>query len=354
MPKISFTVPLGGKTSAKTRVSLTEAIKMPDVGASPKGSTYRKSLLQCPFEHAVLYELGLRPESPTEALTIGLVFHYALQRYYEAIHTYQQLFKADWTVKHPETPRGYLGQNDFFWGNEPEAAKIAWQSIADLQYADGYADTWETLSRTLNAYFDHYTLRDRWEIIAVEETVEYYGLSAGLFDHTARLDLVVHDVSDGRIYIVEHKTAKWVSQDLVDFYDLDLQILGQVWLAAKCVDWQALGFGMFGGVKINIASKQKTPILIRHDVLPSTQHLQAFELTMVQWEGLRGVYAQFGWPRALGQCAGAPRGYSKCQCYELCRQHPLESIESLKRWRDPPSGFVVAGKNAPTVEDHNV
>jgi hypothetical protein len=306
MPKLSFTVPLSGKKTPVDRGSIFGLLNIPDTGASPKGSTYRKSLIQCPHEHGLLYEIGLRPSAPTEALTLGLLFHYALQRYYEEIFRFQQQFEAKY-------PADYRKESEYFWGHEAEASKVAWKSVSELQFADGYADTWAVLSRVLDAYFDHYSRRDRWRILAVEET-----------------------------------------QDLVDFYDLDLQILGQVWLAARCIDWDKSGLPMFGGTKINIASKQKVPILIRHDVLPSTQHLIAFERMLGQWEDMRGVYEKFGWPKSLGHCAGYARGYSKCQFYELCREHPLETVETIRQWRDAPSGFEVKNKDAPTFEDHNV
>jgi PD-(D/E)XK nuclease superfamily len=355
MPRLSFTVPLGGKTAApKDRGSIFEILSIPDTGASPRGSTYRKSLLQCPHEHGLLYEIGLRPESPTEALTIGLLFHYALQRYYESIFAYQREFAVKWRIDHPTDPWGYRKQDGFFFGNHAEASAVSWKAIRDLENADGYKETWATLSRTVDAYLDHYSFRDRWEIVAVEETVEYYGSASGSFDHTARLDLIIIDWADGRVYNVEHKTARWISQDLVDFYDLDLQILGQVWLAMRCIDWAKAGLPMFGGCKINIASKQKTPVLIRHDVIPSVQALEAFERMLGQWENIRGVYAKADWPKALGQCAGAARGYSKCQFYELCRAYPLETVTTVGKWRDPPSGFVVRGVDAPTIEDRDV
>lgn len=353
MPKISYTVPLeGGRKEVPDRESLFKVLKMPDTGASAKGSTYRKSLIQCPHEHGLLYEIGLRPGVPTEALTVGLIFHYALQRYYEEIFRHQRKFEAFWAKSHSKDPLGYLNADSYYWGYEGEAAKLAWSHIQPLQKAPGYEKTWETVARIVDGYFDRYSRVDRWRIIAVEETIEYYGLQAGFFDHTARLDLLIEDMSVNRVFNVEHKTARWITQDLVDFYDLDLQILGQMWLAARCVNWK--GFPAFGGNKLNIVSKTKTPIFIRHDVLPSERHLLAFERMLGQWEQLRDVYAGMGWPKALGQCAGAPRGYSQCQFYELCREHPLETVESIGKWRDAPTNFEFRGNNASTFEDHNV
>lgn len=353
MPRISFTVPLSGGTKAvPDRESLFSVLKFPDTGASPKGSTFRKSLIQCPHEHGLLYEIGLRPSVPTEPLTVGLIFHYALQRYYEEIFKFQREFEVTWKKNNVKNPLGYRNEDAYYWAHEGQAAKVAWAAVSKLETATGYEDTWKTVSRIVDGYFDRYSRVDRWRILAVEETIEYYGLASGTFDHSTRLDLLVEDTTVCRSYTIEHKTARWISQDLVDFYDLDLQILGQVWLAARCVDWTNLP--PFGGSKINIVSKNKTPLFIRHDVLPSVRHLLAFEHMITDWEYVREFYKRIGWPKALGQCAGAPRGYSKCQFYELCREHPLETVASIGKWRDAPDGFEFKGKDAATFEDHNV
>lgn len=333
--------------SPKNRPSIFEVLKMPDTGASPKGSTYRKSLMMCPHEHGMIYELGLRPSNPSEALTIGLVFHYALQRFYEEIFRWQREFEQKY-------PQKFRREDAYYWGNQSEAAAVAWNAVRDLETAEGYKETWEVIQRVLNQYLDHYSFRDRWRILAIEEKVEYYGEHAGYFDNTARLDLLIEDVGSERVFNVEHKSARYISEDLIDFYDLDDQILGQTWLGMKCIDWGAMGLPMYGGNKINIASKQKTPVLVRHDALPSEQALRAFEISLGERTRLREAYKALGWPKFFGHCAGFTRGYSKCQFYEVCRGFPLETVESLKRWRDPPLGFERRDPNSPTIEDYNV
>lgn len=344
----------GYERGVPVRASVSEVLQMEDVGASSYGSTYRKSLIQCPFEHGLLYEVGLRPESPAEALTVGIIFHYALQRYYEELMRYQREFERDWRKAHPANPEGYRTQDAYYWAHETEAANIAWNAIQPLQHADGYAETWETVSRCVSGYFDRYARLDRWRIIAVEETVEYLGVEAGTFNHTARLDLFVEDTVLGRVFLIEHKTAKYLNSTLLDFYDLDFQILGQCWLAAKCLDWQAIGIP-FGGVLINITTKHKSVTQFsRHAVLPRPDHLRAFETMVGQAENMREFHKSVGWPKSFGQCAGAPRGYAKCQFYELCREHPLETTESIKAWRDAPKGFAFKGVDAPTFENREV
>ena len=358
MPRITITfgLPTNEKKPPK-RLPVFQVLNMPDVGASRRGSTYYKSLLSCPFEHALLYEVGCRPEIPAEPLVAGISYHYILQRYYESIARFQREFETRWRTEHPEDPLGFKKQDDYFWGGELEATRTAWSALIPMQNAEGYKDTYDTLTRIVDHYFDRVHRLDRWRVLAIEETLEFYGESTGSFDYTARLDLLVEDCNvggstGGRMWIVEHKTARYITTDLIDFYDLDLQVLGQVWLVLGCLDLKSLP--PFGGVLLNIMSKQKTPKFVRHPVLPHRDHLLALEYMLGAWVDTRDHYKRNGWPKAIGHCAGAFRGYSKCQFYDLCRHQPLASIAAIQQWRDAPLGFVFTDPDERVIEDHTV
>jgi PD-(D/E)XK nuclease superfamily len=358
MPRISIKValPTENKKPIK-RLPVFQVLGMPAVGASPRGSTYYKSLLGCPFEHALLYDVGLRPEFPTEPLVAGISYHYILQRYYQALMQFQREFEARWVIEHPNNPLGYRKDDMYFWGGELEAVRTAWNALTPMQNAEGYKETYETLTRIVDHYFDRTQRMDRWRVMAIEETLEFYGESSGSFDYTARLDLLIEDCSvggttGGRMWIVEHKTARYITTDLIDFYDLDLQILGQVWLVANCLDLTRLP--PFGGVLLNIVSKQKTPKLVRHTVIPHAGHLTALEETLGAWVGTREHHSANGWPKAIGHCAGALRGYSKCQFYDLCRHQPTVKIAAIKDWRDAPLGFIFTNPDENVIEDHTI
>lgn len=302
--------------------SVYDILGVPNTGASPTGSTFYKTLFTCPREFALKYIVGFSPVKVNDALSIGWLFHYLLETYYRQVMLYQKICTAGPTSE------------EFLFGGHKAAMLQTYKAFAPLADADGYKEIYDTAHRLITGYFERYDRLDRWRIIAVEETIIY---QAG-FGYSARLDLIVEDYDLGGMFIVEHKSTKMISADLLDSYQLDLQILGQKWLMQKCVDLKSLP--PFKGVMINIGTKHKTPQYIRHNVDPSRLHLDAFVRSIRSWRQLKDVYAKLDWPQALGHCSGYARGYSKCQFYEICHGHPELSVADWLEAKDPPSGFV--------------
>lgn len=295
-------------------------------GPSARGATYYKSLLACPREHALSYEVGLEPEHLKAALATGQLYHHCKEVYYRAIMEHQKTYGAD--PKNLEGPReGYL------WGGAKEGMRQAYVVIEKLRAEPGYTETADELDRMLGGYFDRYHMKDPWRIVAVEETVEY----TGAVRYSSRLDLVVEDLDRHCLNIVEWKSAKFITDDLRDNYQMDFQVLGQVWLMRRCVDLSK--YFPFKGVVVGIGTKQKTPQFDRVEVMPSDAHLRAFEESLVQWTQVREHMKFLEWPRALGHCSGYARGYSKCQYYDLCHGHPGMTVADWKQQPDPPLGY---------------
>ncbi len=303
-------------------------------GASARGSTYWKRLKTCPREHA-LYHIGLRRTKPSDALDMGKLFHYALEEYFKAIQAHQ--------IK-DYVERGVY-DNAYFWGNLQQAERAAWDFLSDFENEEGYEKTYKTLERILTRYFERYRRMDRWEIVAIEETLTFKG---GIH-YTSRLDLIVRDHADSRgVWIVEHKTARAITEDLLLNYQMDPQILGQVWLYKRCVD---PSFGPLRGVLVDIITKHKAPQTQRQIVAPSKYHLANFEKAAVEWERLEEAYERLGWPMALGMCSGAVRYFKTCTYYNVCHDRPTVAVEDLKREfasRGAPLGYEMV---QPGVEE---
>lgn len=298
MPKMEFA---GAKPGAKAkRPQLWEVLDIPNEGASPVGSTFYKSMISCPREHALAYIIGAEREYAGDPLTQGLFFHHLLQLYYE---------------------RGRDG------------AKLGFELCAQLEETPSYKDLGEQARVMFDSYLDLYEGVDRWRVIAVEETLIY----RGHFDYSARLDLIVEDLERGGMWVIEHKTARALSAELLDNYQMDIQILGQVWLMRHCVDLSQ--YPLFRGVRVNITTKHKSPQHTRVDVYPSDRHLAAFEATVGNLHTLRGVNAQLGWPQYLGSCAGYSRGYSRCDYFDICHAYPDVAVATWKT-RELPLGYV--------------
>jgi hypothetical protein len=315
-------------------------------GGSPFGSTKYKRRRLCPHEDALIQVARLRPARNKEPLDVGWLIHAGLQRYYEIFQ-----------LAHREAPPNRNDQDAwrrYLWGARPEAEKAARDVCEAIKNEPGYAGTFDVVSTCISAYLDHYRYADEWRILAPEETLVYQERLAKPwcfkddqgnsiiqtdFRYSARLDILIHRYDPGKegIWIVEHKSARMISDDLLAGYQLDMQILGQAWLLRKCVDLESLG-APFKGVIVNIISKHKTPQFERVEVMPSEHHLREFERSTRQWAFMNECFATAGYPRALGSCAGALRGYSKCSFYELCHSFPELGIEDWKT-RDPGCGY---------------
>lgn len=288
----------------------------------------------CPREHA-LYSLGIRSGVEQEPLTLGFLFHLGLEVFFKSIQAHQE--SIGWNP-----PLTEKEMDHFCFGNLAEAERAAWDTLDPIREEPGYAKTYAMVEKLLVNYFEKWRGRDYWRIVAVEETLEYVDPE---FEYTARLDLIIEELfGDTRAlgtWIVEHKTAGTITEDLLMNYAMDLQILGQKWLFETCVDTSQLP--PFRGVIVDIiTTRHKVPRTERVVVNPSHYHTDAFEDSQRRWSRLATAFAAEGWPKALGNCAGAARFFKTCPYYTLCEGRPEHTVAD---WREeletvgPPHGF---------------
>lgn len=321
-------------------------------GGSPYGSTTYKRARLCPYEDGLVRIAKLRPTRNKEELDVGWITHACREAYYFSIKAHQD------ALGEPPAQNDTLAWEHYFWGGLPAAERAALE-IADA-YRDepGYLHTWETVSRTISGYMDHWRKMDLWRVLAVEETLIYEepidpplelrvtkqgeeqaNIALDFFGYSCRLDLVIrsYEPQTRGIWLDEFKTCRWISSDLLDGYQLDQQILGQDWLFRQCVDIEAYN-APFKGVIIDIVSRQMNPKCERVYVGASPYHRDAFERSIRQWALTNRFYEMLEYPRALGSCASALRGYSRCAYYDLCHGRPEMSV---KDWANepPPVGF---------------
>lgn len=330
----------------------------PTGSASAVGSTYWKRLMRCPHEHAMHELVQLRSKYDDEALTVGYLFHHALENYYATHKRVQdEIALARGKLLPDGTPDLYGPRltDDELWAGQQEAEATAWASIDSVRAEPGYdvrqagssiPSTWQQLESCVAAYFDRYRRNERFRIVATEETLRWTDPDNTAIDYSARLDMLVENYDLGGLRIVEHKSARSITVDLCEGYQLDLQILGQAWLLRRCVDLSRLP--PFRGVTVNITTKQKVPRFERVEVLPSEQHMLAFELNMQKWDRMRAVAAELDYPQAFGKCIGPDRGYRRCSYFDLCHMDPLRTIS---QWQadDVPLGFVRIDRDEDSV-----
>jgi hypothetical protein len=292
---------------------------IPNDGPSPWGSTTHKQQLMCTREFG-FYDHGIRTLTPSDPLDTGIIFHHGMELYYGAI----QAFQASGVAK--------PGTDEFFFGGQREGAQLALRSVDKLRDAEGYEDVIEDATRCLDTYFEQHYRRDRWRIMANEETLLWDGEKLPKthplgFRYSSRLDLIVEE--DNGTWLVEHKSAKFISADLLDHYEMDLQVLGHKWLWEHCVDTSK--YPPLKGVLVNIVSKQKEPRCVRVPVNPSKAHMAEWENMLRTMRERKAWAVRNDYPKSLGHCSGYARGYSRCDYYDLCHDFPAITP---KQWND--------------------
>lgn len=284
-------------------------------GASPVGSSYWKKILQCPREHYLgnIVQLRLRPSkdlavetgtpSFKEALDVGSLYHLALQTYYEAI---------------------YMQQHKQVLSAAPET--LAFDVLRPFVSEPGYGETYETVERLLDAYFNKYRNDlQQWEVLAVEVTMACDPVETG-FPWSARFDLVVvdHAVSKGATFVIEHKTSGNLDKVTIQGYTQDLQVMGQIWLWSKEVDLSS--YPPFLGAQVNLISKAKDVKLLRVPVSPTPAALQNWEDSQRKFYALSHLYESMGYPQNFAACT---RRYGHCEYFDVCRYHTDFSLSQL-------------------------
>lgn len=307
--------------------------------ASPRGSTYYSRVRRCPREHGLYHVVKIVPKGDKEALTLGWLFHHALETYYRVIQRAQQ--GTDW-AKYTDDEKAecfklvrahYRGQ--LLVDITARAREEGMNSIRVFATEPGYEETYSQLVKMLDGYFEQY-MSDRWFIVAIEEQLA----SSLPFEYTARLDLVVIDLDDDVLRVVEHKSARSFTGDLIAGYQLNLQIMGQAWLLLKCVRLDA--YPTFDGVTVNLTSKHKTPQFMRVPCAVSPEHLKAFQQSMLSWNRLTEAFRAEGWPQDFTKCSGFARGYTMCAYYDLCYSRPADPLDTIAaevQKDGPPLGF---------------
>lgn len=321
MTKIQFKTKLAPRKFNSERRRPADVLNI-EGAPSARGNSFWKRIRGCPREHA-LWSLGIRRDGDAEALTQGLTFHHALEVYYGTLQAFQ-------ATRDPSDA-------DFYTGGAAAAEAAAWEALAPMASEPNYEATYKEVERMLASYFDEYRGVDRWEVIAVEETLEVYSDD---LDYSARLDLIVRDADRGGMWIVEHKTARALTETLLAGYQLDQQILGQMWLMRACVDLTA--YPPLRGVLVNITTKHVKTQFARPEVLPSDAHLRAFEDSMRAHKEMLDLWARQGYPQMLGACAGPTHFFQKCDYFDFCYSRPARSVEEIKNMSTAqlPAGYV--------------
>lgn len=171
---------------------------------------------RCPWRWWQEFRMGYRPRGiQADALWLGVGIHIALAAWYQ-----------------PGKKRGRHPAETFaeWCGSEIAYAK----TYLDETFDDAvWYDAKELGIAMLDGYVEHYGKDQQWHVIATEQpfAVKLFRLGEPVAIFKSRWDGVVRSLVDGRIYLVEHKTA---SQIMLPYLEMDDQG-GSYWAVASQV-----------------------------------------------------------------------------------------------------------------------
>jgi len=270
----------------------TKTLNLPQLaGGSGRGWSRWKLLQQCPYAYYLRYVQKMDlSEFESPALAVGSLVHAWL-----AIH-YLGMMSKEFTVTPEQLKNEVEKQNA-----NPAFLYKAWA--------------------VFDAYRAHYE-EDYLEPLAVEYPVE--DVKTG---NTCRYDLIARITNPPEILaitpgvvLIEHKTASNLSEDVIDGWSIDGEILGEM------AFWQRNGldrkFGKLTGLLVNILVKTKQPQFHRSFVAPISVHTKGHIKNLAYMAELEKTLRKSRrWPQFASACINR---YGKCQFYQHCLNRGLE------------------------------
>ena len=168
--------------------------------------TSERSLVnKCPQAWWWAYRMGLVPIGEVaDALWLGLGVHEAF---------------AQWYL--PGTKRGEHPAEFFSKWAGSEMREIKTEVFIDEELVAKYEDATDLGCAMLENYIDEYGKDPSWHVISTEHPFEVTVKRAGkpIATFSSRWDGVYRDLADGRIKLMEHKTAKAISTAYLELDD---------------------------------------------------------------------------------------------------------------------------------------
>lgn len=274
-------------------------------GGSGKGWSYYSTLMKCP---RAFYYRNVEPDSGGEGIVQDEVERPA-RDFGSVVHAFLKLYYDGIIADRAGEPFGFFASRLYNALLEhqcnPEIVEGAW--------------------RVFNAYCDYYE-PDYLDPLATEATALDKKNHSCRFDLIARIPVGMNtcEYSPG-VYIVEHKTASRFSQDVLDGWDLDGEIQGQIaiWNASK----RRYIYGELKGVMVNVLGKQKIPEFHRVVVSPQSFMYKKHLKVLGVMDGVEKRYRRLGarrgmeaWPQYMAACIDR---WGRCDYYDRCRNEGL-------------------------------
>jgi len=258
-------------------------------GPSPRGWHRLQLFLECPQRYAWNYLAGLKGiNEDAPPLVKGSLVHLGLAQHYAQLREKQQ------------------GRDPKLYFDPIEAIDIM------IEAKPHWKDHGELAKRVTEAYLVKWR-NERFKIVAVEELLE---AQIEGYRFTGRMDLVVED-SEGKIWIIDHKTTGRLQAQQRKFYSVSGQILG----------YQTLGkihFGdRFGGMRLNMIQHGGDFKFERFNVDPAPKMMERWPSAVKDAEeGIQKLLDEGRpadkWPIAPSELVCFHR-YGPCNYIEQCK-----------------------------------
>lgn len=264
-----------------------------DTGPSPRGWHRISTFGRCPrlFYYKYVAKLAL---PTTEPLVRGTLIHLALAHHYSIMREKQQ-----------------KGNPGLYY--EPIAA----MEIVAPRWGRMGLDLLDLCVAAYQAYVATYGMMENIRILYVEEIVEGGFGRAGGPRHrfTQRYDLVFQDPTNGRVIIVDHKTAAHADGNTVTRYSMSGQFHAMQHGGPK------LFKANYGGAMLNIVGVGKDPKMKRQMIEPAPEAVALFPIVVADREeriaALEGK-DESDYPPAVDDLI-CVHSYGRCEAMELCK-----------------------------------
>lgn len=271
--------------------------KLPQLtGGSGRGWSSYATFARCPYSYYLRYIAKIQPEGllggegPSDARDIGSLDHAFLAIQY----------RAAFEQKTPTVDEVFTFLKESKFQVNPAPLWKAWEVY------QAYRQTYDA---------------DYLEPLAVE-----YPARDPRTGNTCRYDCVARignkapeGIKPG-IYIIEHKTAARFSEEVLDGWDLDGEILGEMAL------WTRGGaqrtFGKLTGLCVNILGKQKIPMFHRTFISPLSVRTKGHMKNLDYLAKLmKDCEMKRRWPQFSTGCVGR---YGKCDYWTHCLNRGIQ------------------------------
>ena len=271
-----------------------------EAGSSgPNGASAATAFKLCPRRYALSYEPDSNGQPPqrgphSRATWRGTLVHTGLAQHYARLYESQEGRPPD-SYALPEEAITIQGQAELH--RFPEVPAMAWQLVR------GHIDHWAAEEIT-------------WKIVGVEVLFHVdFTTEIGNARRSGRADLVYQDTTNGRYYVVDHKTASRVNDALLLDYARSDQFC-----ALHYGGKQAFG-AAFGGVVCNFI--QNDGRFSRPPLPPVPGHIAGYPTTVTWFASQRdqlraGRLPPGQWPMASSTQACRTR-YGPCPHAKLCQ-----------------------------------